>query len=133
MTTEYQRAKTIRPKSETNKNCFNPIHEGSGDVVAETVATREEIEENWGEVVRKIEELEARVAAQVEDKEQENQRTPRAIKAPVKPTQEQWEQHQVTHAPYAFWCPHCFAARNVTRNRPAKGRRGRVVPDIETG
>ena len=54
------------------------------------------------------------------------------IRVPDKPTKEEWERHQITHTPYAAWCPHCVAARNARRNHPTHGRKGKIVPDTET-
>ena len=53
------------------------------------------------------------------------------IKAPSKPTKEQWEIHQATHTPYEPWCKHCVAARANRQNHPNKGRRTVIVPDVE--
>ena len=58
MTKEYQRVRTIRPSSGTKENFITPIHNNSGDVGAEQEGRSEEIEEDWGKVVRKIGELE---------------------------------------------------------------------------
>lgn len=58
---------------------------------------------------------------------------PFAVKAPTEPTQDEWNRHQTTHIPFASWCPHCLAARNVRRNHPARGRPGRIAPDTESG
>ena len=68
-----------------------------------------------------------------QDEHERNAKAPPIIKAPTKPTQEEWERHQLTHTPFAPWCQHCMAARNARRNRPKQGRKGRIVPDIEGG
>ena len=73
------------------------------------------------------------MAEQFEDAPTEKEHDKPMLKAPVKPTQEEWNKHQTTHTPFAAWCPHCLAARNVRRNHPKQGRKGRLVPDTETG
>ena len=35
----------------------------------------------------------------------------RAIPAPCAPSQEEWDQHMLTHIPYRSWCPHCVRGR----------------------
>ena len=122
MTKGHQRVVTVRPRSMSTRNCINPLHEDSGEVGAEKEAVREVDCEAWEETVKKIEELETKVIEHFEQQSQEQQRSPPIIKAPAKPTQEQWERHQVTHTPFAPWCPHYLAAMNVRRNHPSKGR-----------
>lgn len=55
------------------------------------------------------------------------------IKAPHKPTKEDWEKHQATHTPYEPWCKHCLAGRAIRQQHPSKGRRPIAIPDIEGG
>ena len=97
MTKEHQRVVTARPRSINTRNFINPLHEDSGEAGAEKDAVREGQCEAWEETVKKIEELETKVTEHFEQQGQENQRSPPVIKAPAKPTQEQWERHQVTH------------------------------------
>ena len=42
------------------------------------------------------------------------------VKAPEKPTKEEWMQHQATHTPFAPWCKHCLAARMIRHKHPSK-------------
>ena len=86
---------------------------------------------SWEVMAKKCEELETRLAEQFEDKEGEGRDAPPMVRAPSKPTKEEWERHQTTHTPYAAWCPHCAAARNVRRNHPTHGRQGKLVPDTD--
>ena len=73
------------------------------------------------------------MAEQLETEQGDDKDGPPIIRVPEKPTKEQWERHQITHTPYASWCPHCVAARNARSNRPTHGRKGKIVPDIEMG
>ena len=88
--------------------------------------------DSWEAMARKFEDLETRLAEQFEEHGNED-RTPPIVKAPEKPTKEEWARHQTTHTPYAAWCPHCVAARNARRNHPTHGRKGKLAPDIENG
>ena len=55
------------------------------------------------------------------------------VKAPSKPTKDQWEQLLATHTPFAPWCKHCLAARAVRNHHPSEGRKVMLVPDVENG
>ena len=80
----------------------------------------------------KVEELQRKVAEHFEDQnDQQKERTP-IIKAPIQPTREQWDIHQITHTPYAPWRPHCVAARAVRRGHPSGQSRAHVVPDTDS-
>lgn len=132
ITREHQRARTVRPKSDITKSFINPLHDNLGDAGAEEIAKDEVEHDEWEDVAKKVEELETKLAEQFEQ-ENENETRATPIKAPAKPTREQWERHQVTHIPYAPWCPHCLVARNVRRQHPSHGRGSKIVPDIESG
>lgn len=55
------------------------------------------------------------------------------LKAPHKPTKDQWEKHQATHTSFEPWCKHCLVARADRHKHPSKGRKPLVVPDIDKG
>ena len=84
---------------------------------AEVMARRAE------ELTRQIEELEARIGM-----EEEEARRAMVKKAPEAPTQEEIEEHMVTHAPPKAWCKHCVRA---TATRDPHKRERREVPDVE--
>ena len=77
--------------------------------------------------------METIITEQFEDESDKARAVPPMIKAPVKPTHDEWEHRQVTHTPYAPWCPHCLAARNARRGHPTHGCNGRIVQDTESG
>ena len=53
------------------------------------------------------------------------------VKAPEKPTKEEWLQHQATHTPFAPWRKHCLVARMIRHKHPSRGRRAVMVQDAE--
>ena len=125
-----ERASTVRPHTEFVERSLNPMH----DHAVESDAKEDQgMKDSWEELAQKFEELETKVAEQFEDAGVEGREAPPMIRAPTKPTREEWERHQTTHTPFASWCPHCMAARNVRRNHPKRGRKVRLVPDIEEG
>ena len=109
MTDGHQRARTVRPKDDNTRNFVVPLQEDSGDAGADKVAENKD----WEKMAEKMEELETRVAEQFEKENEQDAREAFVIKAPVKPTQEQWERHQATHAPYAQWCLHSLVAPSL--------------------
>ncbi len=50
---------------------------------------------------------------EMQDEEQERERRPRMRPAPKKPTAAEVEYHNLTHAEYRPWCPHCVRGRGV--------------------
>ena len=133
MTNMWKRAPTVRPKSGFTKTDVNPIHNGQSGDDAEKEKEAEMEQEQWKTVTEKIEDLETKVIEQFEDEAGQQRDGPPIIKTPVKPTKEEWERHQTTHTPFAPWCQHCLAARNARRSHPARGGKGRIVPDTEIG
>ena len=105
MTQEHQRVVTARPRSNSTRKFINPLHEDSGEVEAEKLAVRKVEHETLEDIVKKIEELEAKMTEQFEQQSQEHQKAPPIIEFPAKPTQEQWEKHPVTHTPFGPLCP----------------------------
>ena len=93
------------------------------------IGERNEMEE----LNEKYQELKNKVDEYFDDENGQQFKTPPIVKAPTKPTREEYERHQTTHTPYAAWCKHCIAARAVRHMHPSKGRQAIVVPDIETG
>merc|ERR1719347_1055529 len=59
-----------------------------------------------------------------EDKgeEEEEATQPRVGEAPVRPNQEEVEQHMTTHLPFRSWCPHCV--RGKSGSKPHKKDQG---------
>ena len=133
MTKQQERASTVRPQMKTDEQYINPLHNKSGEAGAEKGNLEKDEWRIWKETRNKIEDLETKMTEQFEDGSQGAQSTPPMLQAPAKPTQDEWDRHQLTHTPFAVWCPHCLAARNVRRNHPKQGRKGRIVPDTEIG
>ena len=78
--------------------------------------------QKWDELATKYEELESRVREQFENNNEDQRQKVPMVKPPPKPTEDEWARHQLTHTPYAAWCPHCVAARIVRHKHPRKGR-----------
>ena len=132
ITQKTERVKTVRPQKESIKEFLNPLHDTPIESRVENAEEEPAGADSWDAMAKKFEELETRLAEQFENQEEEN-RAPPIVRAPEKPTKEEWARHQTIHIPYAAWCPHCVAARNARRNHPAHGRKSRFVPDIENG
>ena len=133
MTKRWERANTVRPQTEFNEQSLNPLHDESGDAGADKVYPNKEEQAAWKEAREKIEDLETRMAEQFEDNNGNEYNKQLMLQAPAQPTQDEWNRHQLTHTPFAAWCPHCLASRNARRNHPKQGRKGRLVPDTEIG
>ena len=124
---------TVRPKTEFAEKYHNPMHDHHNENNIEDDVENGKDENDWETMAKKFEELETKLTEQFEGHDGAGRGDPPMIKAPTKPTKEEWERHQTTHTPYASWCKHCVAARNVRRSHPAKGRKGKIVPDVEKG
>lgn len=66
-----------------------------------------------------------------EDVDAEPAGEPPVVKAQVRPTREELDDYQATHARYMPWCRHCNAARVVRHKHPSKGRQAAIVPDTD--
>ena len=135
---ENKRATAVRPPKGRTHEHLLPVQEGeSGDLEAKDESDGcgaesegvklEQQEEPWSKIADKVEELQTRLAEQLEIENDQGIQQPPMIKAPIQPTREQWERHQTTHTPYEPWCPHCVAARAVRRNHPNKKMRAHIV------
>ena len=133
MIQKKERANTVRPQYELAEAYLNPVHAKPKQDENEEADEGDEGQGQWEKMAQQYEELETRVVEQFEDVQRGNENGPPVVKVPNKPTKEEWERHQVTHTPFADWCPHCAAARNARRNHPSHGRKGKMVPDIEAG
>ena len=133
ITSENQRAPTVRPSKEFANKDLYPMHDQPNEGGAEEVDDKEDDQKQWTDVAKKIKELETKLAEHFDDDNGNNGQSPPIIKAPTNPTQEEWDIHQTTHTPFAVWCKHCVAARNARENHPKQGRKGRIVSDIENG
>ena len=97
MTTKCKRAKIVRPQTGHTKNLLNPLRGEVGGLGAEQAAEKEDDQDHWEVVARKVEDLETRMTEQFEDNNEHDQREPPVIKAPDTPTRVEWERHQITH------------------------------------
>ena len=133
ITTTTERARTVRPNDEFDEIALNTMHEETTKTEIEESLEDAEEPVSWEKMAETFEDLETRLAEHFEDTGRDKQDMPPIIKAPERPTKDEWERHQATHAPHAAWCPHCMVARNARRGHPAHGRKRKVVPDTEKG
>jgi hypothetical protein len=55
---------------------------------------------------------------------------PKIPPSPILPTEQEVQQHDITHLPFRSWCPHCVSGK--ARNRPHRKLKDKVhqVPNI---
>ena len=85
------------------------------------------------ELAKKYEQLKGKVEEYFDDDIGKHYKAPPFVKSLSRPTREEFERHLTTHTPFAAWCKHCIVACVVRHRHPTKGRKARIVPDIETG
>ena len=83
------------------------------------------------DIADKYEDLKTKLEQYFDDANCRNPNKVPVVGAPVKPTRNEWLQHQATHTPFAPWCRHCVAARAVRHAHPSKGRRTVMIRDTE--
>ena len=132
-----QRARTVRPSDDRVDHNIYPVEgepgdQGDGDEGHDGVAP-EENKTELEEMAEKYEQLKQQVEMHFDIENQKEAVGAQMLKAPTKPTEEQWERHQATHTPFQPWCKHCQAARAVRRKHPSKARKATVVLDVERG
>ena len=134
-----QRERSVSPRESTRTQMLQPIAEGAAgdgeiDYGDEDKQAQEDDDENEiDELAKKYEDLKDKVEEHFDDENGKHFKAPPVVKSPPQPTREELERHQATHTPFAAWCKHCIAARAVRHRHPSKGRKARIVPDIETG
>ena len=94
---ENQRAPTVRPRKEFDDEEFYLLHAKPDEEGVKEVEDKGIDHEQWLDLVKKVEEPETRLAEQFDDSNGQVGHSPPIVKAPVNPTQEEWEQHQTTH------------------------------------
>ena len=66
--------------------------------------------------------------------ELEHEQVPlRPAKIPERPSEEELRRHNLTHLPYASWCPHCVAGRGVDDKHEKKSEESKkkVKPVVQ--
>ena len=133
MTNENKRNPTARPSKEFDEGDLYPLHDKPDEDGAEEVDDKKDDQQQLADMVKKVEELETRLAEQFDDEwtpwtpttnhKGSSESNPRGVGTTS----------NNTHTPFAARCRHCVAARDVRRNRPKQGRKGRLAPDTENG
>ena len=52
------------------------------------------------------------------------------LPAPYKPSQDEVDDHDLTHLPYRSWCKHCIRGRGKETSHFAQGEEDRTVPEF---
>ena len=97
MTRKKQRVHTVRPSKEFAEASLNPMHDKDNENEKEKNEEKNGDPASWEDMAKKFEELESRLAEQFENNGGDDREAPPIIKAPEKPTQEEWARHQTTH------------------------------------
>ena len=65
-----------------------------------------------------------------QEEESEEAKGAKGARVPTKPSQEEVEEHMLTHLPYRSWCPHCV--RGKAKGKPHKRRKqeDKEVPTV---
>ena len=86
------------------------FHTAGTSVTGYTAAENNErispVEQNDNEIARGVHWLE-----KAKDEEEENERRMKQIKDPGQPTQEEVDEHELTHCPFKSWCSHCVRGK----------------------
>ena len=128
------RESTVRPQTSEEDQPLYPVDvslDGRGKEFEKSDEKLGKEEQQWEDLASKYEALEKKVAEYVDDQETPEPRDSPVVKTPSTPTKEEYQRHQVTHTPYAFWCRHCAAARKVRDGHPSKGRRKHIVSEMD--
>ena len=94
---QNKRADTVRPQLKVEEPYLNPLRDEAGEAGAEMVHPSTEEKSEWEATKQHIEDLEIRMTEQFEDNNGQGQVRGPILKAPAKPTQAEWDQHQTTH------------------------------------
>ena len=72
ITSENQRAPTVRPSEEFANKDLYPMHDQPDEGGAEEVDDKEDNQKQWTDVAKKVEELETKLAEQFDDENGNN-------------------------------------------------------------
>ena len=59
----------------------------------------------------------------MEEEAGDEAKVPNADKLPARPSQEEVDQHMLTHLPFRSWCPHCVRGKAKRRAHRKKSRK----------
>ena len=95
---------------------FNPEEEETED--DEKEEKKDEAEEDQEEATRE------------QGGEPEEARRAKGTKVPIKPSQEEVEEHMLTHLPFRSWCSHCVRGKAKGKPHKKKEEEDKEVPTI---
>ena len=90
-------------------------------------------EEEMGTGERGREEHEAEEEETIGDGEEgetEEARKPKATRVPARPSQEEVDEHMITHLPFRSWCPHCIRGKSKGKPHRKSDRGNREIPTV---
>ena len=130
-----RRTSPVRPSLDKPMQNLYPVEKEPGAQQDDKQEEKEDVEQGCKgkeleDIVGKYEDLRTKVEQYFDDANHGNPTKVLVVRTPVKPTRNEWLQHQATHIPFAPWCKHCVAARAVRHAYPSKGRRALVIKDI---
>ena len=65
-----------------------------------------------------------------EEEEPEEALRAKAVKAPVRPSQEEVDEHMATHLPFRSWCPHCVRGKSKGKPHRKPTKEHREIPTV---
>ena len=75
-------------------------------------------------------EIECQPCGEGEGTEQAGQRRTIRVTTPYKPSQDEVEEHELTHLPYRSWCKHCIRGRGKETSHQQQSEEDRTVPEF---
>ena len=65
-----------------------------------------------------------------EEGETEEARKPKAARVPTRPSQEEVDEHMITHLPFRSWCPHCIRGKSKGKPHKKPNQGNREIPTV---
>ena len=73
---------------------------------------------------------EEETAEDSEEGETEEARKPKAARVPTRPSQEEVDEHMITHLPFRSWCPHCIRGKSKGKPHKKSNQGNREIPTV---
>ena len=116
--------------SESVRPTVNDIEENSG---GGAIAENQE-EDGFAKMMEPFDQdkEQAEDTAAEDDGNQEQEEAQKAIapKIPIKPSQEEVDEHMLTHLPFRSWCPHCVRGKSKGKAHRKQTGTGKEIPTV---